>query len=214
MITESIIVLGTLGLGFGVGLAYLSKKFEVKVDPRVGKVRELLPGANCGACGYAGCDAFADAVVNEDADFINKTMKSCNLDIVQLSGDESNDLIEKIKFPVWKVIHVDSTNLTVEEAAKSALERIKRYESVDRFLLDTYKSGQYGGTGKSFDPQVALMVSNYHPSIIISGGINIENIGIIKNVVNPSCLDLSSGVESSPGKKDHEKLKKLFNLKL
>lgn len=63
MIFESIIVLGSLGLGFGIFLAFFSKRFEVKKDPRVDEVLKVLPGANCGACGYAGCKAYAEAVV-------------------------------------------------------------------------------------------------------------------------------------------------------
>jgi len=53
---------GGLGLVFGLGLGVAAKKFAVKVDPLVPQVRELLPGANCGGCGYAGCDAFAKAL--------------------------------------------------------------------------------------------------------------------------------------------------------
>lgn len=62
MIME-IVVMGVLGLFFGLILAYLSHKFKVVKDPRIEEVRALLPGANCGACGLAGCDAFAEAVV-------------------------------------------------------------------------------------------------------------------------------------------------------
>lgn len=66
MIQELLIpasIISGLGLMFGVGLAYASKKFEVKVDERISKVRELLPGANCGACGQTGCDGYAECVV-------------------------------------------------------------------------------------------------------------------------------------------------------
>lgn len=56
-------LIGGLGLVFGLGLAYASKKFEVKTDERVAKIREILPGANCGACGQTGCDGFAECVV-------------------------------------------------------------------------------------------------------------------------------------------------------
>jgi len=63
MIIQSITVVGGLALAFGLGLAVAAKKFAVKVDERVSKVREVLPGVNCGACGAAGCDAFADGVV-------------------------------------------------------------------------------------------------------------------------------------------------------
>ncbi len=57
------LIIGGLGLLFGLGLSYASKKFAVKVDERVDLVRAVLPGANCGACGETGCDAFAQAIV-------------------------------------------------------------------------------------------------------------------------------------------------------
>ncbi len=63
MILEAVLVMGLLSLILGIGLAIASKKFEVKKDPRIDAVRKVLPGANCGACGLAGCDAFAEAVV-------------------------------------------------------------------------------------------------------------------------------------------------------
>ena len=62
-----IVSLGGISLVFGAGLAFASHKFAIKVDHRVDEVREVLPGANCGACGYPGCDAFATAVVVGDA---------------------------------------------------------------------------------------------------------------------------------------------------
>lgn len=62
-----IAVVSGLALVFGVGLSFASKIFEVKTDERVAKVREMLPGANCGACGFSGCDGLAEAIVNEGA---------------------------------------------------------------------------------------------------------------------------------------------------
>lgn len=61
-------VIGGLGAIFGIGLSYASKVFAIEVDERVTQIREVLPGANCGGCGFAGCDAFADAVVNGKAE--------------------------------------------------------------------------------------------------------------------------------------------------
>lgn len=61
------LLLGALGLIFGGVLTFASKKFHVDVDERVNQVRQCLGGANCGACGYAGCDAFAAAVVEGKA---------------------------------------------------------------------------------------------------------------------------------------------------
>lgn len=62
-----VLSLGGLGLVFGVVLGYANKKFHVEVDPKIPIVREALPSANCGACGFAGCDAYAAAVVGGDA---------------------------------------------------------------------------------------------------------------------------------------------------
>lgn len=59
--------LGILGLVFGTLLGFASKKFKVEVDPRIPQIRECLPSANCGGCGYAGCDAYAEAVVTGEA---------------------------------------------------------------------------------------------------------------------------------------------------
>ncbi|MDR2527839.1 MAG: RnfABCDGE type electron transport complex subunit B [Synergistaceae bacterium] len=61
------IIMGVLGLLFGALLAFASIKFFVKIDERVSLIREILPGANCGGCGYPGCDGYADAVVSEGA---------------------------------------------------------------------------------------------------------------------------------------------------
>lgn len=60
-------ILGVMGLIFGAVLTFADKKLAVETDPRIAKVREALGGANCGACGFAGCDAFAEAVVSGEA---------------------------------------------------------------------------------------------------------------------------------------------------
>lgn len=67
-IIYSVLVLGCLGLIFGVLLGFASKKFEVEVDERIPKIKDILPGANCGGCGYPGCEAYATAVVEEGVD--------------------------------------------------------------------------------------------------------------------------------------------------
>ena len=61
------IVLAAVGIVVGIGLVFIGTKFHVDVDPRETAVREVLPGNNCGACGYAGCDAVASAIVVGDA---------------------------------------------------------------------------------------------------------------------------------------------------
>src|SRR3990172_6582305 len=63
VIIRSLAFMGGVGAFFGAGLAWAAKKFAVKTDPLVEAVREALPGANCGACGFAGCQGYAEAVV-------------------------------------------------------------------------------------------------------------------------------------------------------
>src|SRR5512145_2970289 len=62
IIGYGLVVLAALGIVFGIALAIVASKFMVKVDPKVEQVRETLPGANCGACGFAGCMGYAEAV--------------------------------------------------------------------------------------------------------------------------------------------------------
>lgn len=67
-IINAVAIMSGLGLVFGVVLSYAAKVFHVETDPRVDKVRELLPGANCGVCGQAGCEAYAEAIVAGQAE--------------------------------------------------------------------------------------------------------------------------------------------------
>ena len=63
------LLLGVLALIFGLVLAYASKVFYVEVDTKAEQVSQILPGANCGACGYPGCAGYADAIIKDDVDF-------------------------------------------------------------------------------------------------------------------------------------------------
>lgn len=62
-----VLVLGLTGLAMGLFLAYASIKFEVKVDPKIEEITGILPGANCGGCGFPGCSGYASAIVEEGA---------------------------------------------------------------------------------------------------------------------------------------------------
>lgn len=91
-------IIGGLGLLFGVGLTVASKKFEVKVDERVSRVREVLPGANCAACGQTGCDAFAEAVVEGKVEVTGCPAGGADLakKIGEILGVEAETLENKI----------------------------------------------------------------------------------------------------------------------
>jgi len=84
---------------------------------------------------------------------------------------------------------------------ETSLKVIPRYGMVDYILLDSFKDGQYGGTGTSFDWELAKKAKQYDVPIFLSGGLTPGNVAEAVRKVNPFCVDVSSGVEESAGKK-------------
>ena len=134
--------------------------------------------------------------VNETADTINRIAERCGLDAVQLHGDESPAFCKKIKRRVIKVVRVKDV---------ASLKEMSQY-AVDGFLLDTFKEDQWGGTGKVFDWELAARANKQGP-VILAGGLNPRNVKAAIKKVQPYGVDVSSGVEQSPGKKDPKKVK-------
>jgi phosphoribosylanthranilate isomerase len=122
---------------------------------------------------------------------------SLGLHAVQLHGNESPDycsMIHRVK--VIKTMRVDA-NFRVE-SLRSYGGRV--------FLLDACSPGQFGGTGKVFDWSLAYG-ANAFGSIIVAGGLNADNVGEVVARLHPFGVDVSSGVEKRPGKKDYEKMR-------
>ena len=91
-------ILGGLGLIFGLVLAAASKMFYVKTDPRLDQLQECLPGANCGGCGYAGCSAYAEAVLNGEAP-VGKCVAGGNevsRQMASIMGVEAEAVVRKV----------------------------------------------------------------------------------------------------------------------
>ena len=91
-------ILGGLGLVFGLVLSAASKVFYVETDPRLEKLNECLPGANCGGCGYAGCAAYAEAVLNGEAP-IGKCAaggNECAQAMAEIMGVEAGEVTRKV----------------------------------------------------------------------------------------------------------------------
>ncbi|MBT5469017.1 MAG: phosphoribosylanthranilate isomerase [Nitrospina sp.] len=142
---------------------------------------------------------FVDAVgvfVNETAEQINNIADRCNLDRVQLHGDESPTFCKRIKRRVIKAIRVKDIQ---------SLKQLSGY-TVSSFLLDTHSEGQQGGTGKVFDWSLAYPAKKYG-SIILAGGLTPANVRGAIQRVQPYGVDVCSGVESQPGIKDHTKMR-------
>ena len=138
--------------------------------------------------------------VNEDAKMVNDSSKKLNLDYVQLHGDESASFCKDINFPIIKAFRIK------DDSFKS---QVLKY-NVSVFLFDTFTKKDYGGTGKIFNWE--LIKQGFQRPFIHSGGLNINNVLDAINVTNPDAIDISSGLEDYPGKKDHEKIFEFFKL--
>lgn len=134
--------------------------------------------------------------VNAEADFVNATGEKCLIDRVQLHGDECPEFCARIVRPVVKVFRVRN---------RESLQTIKDYR-VAGFLLDAYSPDAFGGTGKSFNWELASEAKQYGP-VILAGGLTPDNVRQAVDAVGPYAVDVSSGVEAAPGKKDPDKIK-------
>tara|TARA_B100000963_G_scaffold273446_1_gene241654 strand:+ start:878 stop:1489 length:612 start_codon:yes stop_codon:yes gene_type:complete len=139
--------------------------------------------------------------VDSDKDLIEETSSIFHNPILQFHGSESNDFCKSFNKEFWKVIKIKDNN---------SIKEIANYPDASAMLFETYKKGQHGGTGKSFDWSLIDNIKDLDTKFILSGGINIKNVDNAIEV-NPWCLDINSGVESSPGKKDLNLIKEFLN---
>ncbi|NLO73920.1 MAG: phosphoribosylanthranilate isomerase [candidate division WS1 bacterium] len=138
--------------------------------------------------------------------------------VIQLHGEEPPDLARDLRAAhpevvLWKALGVSprAGDPTAETARLLALARAYEAAGVHGLLLDTQGSTGSGGTGQTGDWQVAAqLVRSLEVPLILAGGLCPENVENAARQVQPAGLDLSSGVESSPGKKSHERLEALF----
>jgi len=140
--------------------------------------------------------------VNEPIDHLLEIITTCQLDIVQLHGDETVEYIRQIHIPVWKTIPVkNEESLQLATVYKDAVAGI---------LFETYHEKLRGGTGTTFDWNILKKIEEQQEyAMILAGGINPENIGQAILHVTPDILDVNSGVEEE-GFKTYNRIKKLF----
>lgn len=149
--------------------------------------------------------------VNEPLGKVKRIMKQCNLDLVQLHGDESPRYVKSFKGKAFKVFRAEPSSATIKggkSRSTAALYKIKKY-GLPLFLLDTYVPGKAGGTGKTFDLKIAREAGSLG-NVILAGGLTPDNVVRAIKKVKPAAVDVVSGVEKSPGKKNYKKLKKFI----
>ncbi len=142
----------------------------------------------------------AGVFVNSTVEQVREVMELCQLNWVQFHGDETAEFCES--FVSLNVKTMKAIRVKDQEDIKKAEEYF-----TDAILLDAFHPEKYGGTGVTFDWNI---VGHIGKRIFLAGGINPDNV-ISAIELGVYGVDICSGIESEPGKKDHEKMRKLFD---
>lgn len=172
-----------------IGLIFAKSPRQV-TEEQARAVREKLP-------------PFISAIgvfVDPDPESTRQIFDRLQLDFIQFHGSNEAKFLEKSGITPDKLIRVISI---ASEADLETLEKV----IAGTVLLDTKVEGMAGGTGKTFDWNIAAKAQSYKKPIILAGGLNPENVEEAVRVASPQAVDVSSGVEAAPGRKDPEKVR-------
>ena len=139
--------------------------------------------------------------VNEDKDKVRRIAGECSLDVLQFHADETPDYCAGFEdsYKVIKAFRIKD---------KDSLKGVNDYD-VNFYMLDAYSSKDLGGTGESFDWKIAENFEFLKP-VILSGGLTPDNVSSAIRMISPYGVDVSSGIEDSPGRKNLDLMKKFI----
>ena len=135
--------------------------------------------------------------VNPTEELVRQAIAECGLGLLQFHGNETSEFCTQFGLMSVKAIRIRD---------ESSLSALADYQT-DALLLDAYSAAALGGTGEKFSWDLAVEAKKAGKPIILAGGLRPENVAAAATYVRPLAVDVSSGVESAPGKKDHAKLK-------
>jgi phosphoribosylanthranilate isomerase len=135
--------------------------------------------------------------VDADEDTVYRAIRECGLNLLQFHGGESPEYCIQFGLMSMKAFQVRDAQ---------SLSRLPDFKT-DAWLLDAYSSDKLGGTGEKFNWDLAIEARKLGRPIFLAGGLTTDNVAEAVRQVEPYAVDVSSGVEASPGKKDHGKVR-------
>jgi phosphoribosylanthranilate isomerase len=148
---------------------------------------------------------FVGVFVDSDPIEVEEIIDYCGLSYVQLHGREDAEYCSKLSYIATPCRIIKAFRV----GSKTLAQDFKPYEDcVKGFLLDTFVEGQEGGTGKAFDWSLIEQLDLQRP-VILAGGLTPDNVTDAVSAVRPFAIDINSGVEDEPGRKNYEKLQSL-----
>jgi phosphoribosylanthranilate isomerase len=181
---ERAVECGTDAIGF------VFAKSPRRVDPE--QAREMLAALGPYVTGVG---VFANAPLDE----VREVLEFTGCAVAQLHGEEAENYAEFLSpYPVVKAVRVG------EDFQEKMLAPHRQARAIH---LDTYVEGLLGGTGKRFDTRIAAGLAKRGWRVIVAGGLTPENVAEVVRAVRPYGVDVSSGVESAPGRKDHARVR-------
>ncbi|MEJ5314753.1 MULTISPECIES: phosphoribosylanthranilate isomerase [Anaerolinea] len=142
--------------------------------------------------------------VNHPVEEMQSILQSCGLALAQLSGDEPPETLQFMAGKSFKAIRPASL-----QALEDALRLYPPHHPAPAYLLDAFQPGAYGGTGASVNLEIARWLAMRMP-VLLAGGLTPENVAERVFRIRPWGVDVSSGVESSPGRKDAERVRRFI----
>jgi phosphoribosylanthranilate isomerase len=134
---------------------------------------------------------------NAASDFVLRAIGECNLNLLQFHGDETSEFCTQFGLMCMKAVRIRDAD---------SLRQLDHYQT-DALLLDAHSKNGLGGTGETFNWELALEARKFGKPIFLAGGLTPENVADAVRKVRPFGVDVSSGVESAPGMKDPAKVK-------
>ena len=135
--------------------------------------------------------------VNPSEELVRRAIGECGLNLLQFHGDEPPEFCTQFGLMSMKAFRVRDAG---------SLKELPKYQT-DAWLLDAYASDTFGGTGEKFNWSLAVEAQKSGRPVFLAGGLTPENVAEAIRQVQPFGVDVSSGVESSPGRKDHGKVR-------